>query len=339
MCAMPGFRCISRSLALCALITSFAFVSTWGAEYQIGSIDRSKAATLGILQPGEDIRSGASKTHFTMRGSGVHLGDGYLVTARHVVERDEEGRKVVPRAITVMTTNLEEATAELVGGSAFLDVVVYRMPSELAARIPSAAFDESDVVSGSRVYTIGYPMGWGPAIMFGHVGNPNTFLPTADTRLMQLDVGACSGNSGGGVFNESGSLVGIMHAIIQTDTVVTGDQRCSRFGFAVPSSLAKKVVSAVIGGSQPAFSRLGVGLTAVRVEQAWRIAVADVSGPAKDGGMRKGDVILAIDGTDIANGAQLKNYLIERTNPGQQISIKVLRDDREESLTVILGTS
>ena len=330
---------LNRFLALCALIASLAASSSWGAEYEIGSIDRSKEATLGILQPGEDIRSGASKNHFTMRGSGVHLGDGYLVTARHVVERDEEGRKVVPRAVTVMTTNLEEATAELVGGSAFLDIAVYRIPSELSARIPSATFDESDVTAGSRVYTIGYPMGWGPAIMFGHVGNPNTFLPTADTRLMQLDVGACSGNSGGGVFNERGFLVGIMHAIIQTDTVLTGDQRCSRFGFAVPSSLAKKVVSAVVGGGQPAFSRLGIGLTAVRVGNAWRVAVADASGPAKDGGMRKGDVILAIDGTDIANGAQLKNYLIERTNPGQRISITVLRAEREESLTVTLGTS
>lgn len=303
------------------------------------AVDRAKRATVGVLQPGEDRESPASKTHFTMRGTGVHLSDGYLVTARHVVERDEEGRKVVPKQITVMTTDLEEADATLVGGSAFLDVVIYRMPADLAARLPSTSFAAPEAVAGHPVFTIGYPMGWGPAIMFGRIGNPNTFLPTADTRLLQLDLGACSGNSGGGVFNDAGELVGIMHAIIQTDTAQSGDQRCSRFGFAVPGSLAQKVATAVIAGGQPRFSRLGVGLAAVRVGSAWRMAASEVSGPARDGGMRKGDIILAIDGTAITDGAQLKNYLIERTSPGQRVSITVLRGSQEESLAITLGQS
>lgn len=301
-------------------------------------IETSKLATVGVLQPGEDLTSPASKTHFTMRGTAVHLRDGFIVTARHVVEKDDNGRKVVPNQITVMTAGLEETAASLVGGSAFLDLAVFRIDGDVAAHLPPTRFADGEASPGQPVYTIGYPLGWGPAMGFGRVGNPNTFLPTADTRLLQLDLSACSGNSGGGVFNEQGELVGLMHAIIQTETA-QGEQRCSRFGFAVPGSLAQKIVTAVLNGEQPRFSRLGVGLTLMRMGGQWRIAASDVTGPARDGGLQKGDIILAIDDTELTDGVQLKNYLIEHTAPGQQISVKVLRGQTERVLKVTLGQS
>ncbi len=327
--------CAGLSLLLALLLATPRALAGTAAS----AIDRSRQATVGILQPGEDRQSPASRNHFTMRGTGVHLHDGFLVTARHVVERDEEGRRVVPQQITIMTADLEEATATLVGGSAFLDAVVYRAPEELAARLPVTAFAASDAAPGGTVYTIGYPMGWGPAMMFGRIGNPNTFLPTAETRLVQLDLGACSGNSGGGVFNEAGELLGIMHAIIQTDGAPQGEQRCSRFGFAIPGSLVSKIVASVVDGGQPSFSRLGVGLAATRIGNRWHMVASDVSGPARDGGLRKGDVLLAIDEMAITDGAQLKNYLIERTTPGQRVSIKVLRGQQEQVVNVTLGKS
>lgn len=334
---------IARPLCLALLAFSTSAICAWptiaAAQLSAATIEQSKQATLGVLQSGEDVTSPPSKTHFTMRGTGVHLGEGYMVTARHVVERDEEGRKVVPKQVTVMTSRMEESTAQLVGGSAFLDVVVYRLPADVAARLAATTFADSDAAAGREVYTIGYPMGWGPAMMFGRVGNPNTFLPTADTRLVQLDLGACAGNSGGGVFDEAGRLIGLMHAIIQTDTPQAGDQRCSRFGFAIPGSLARKLVTAIMQGEQPSFSRLGIGLAAVRVGSSWRLSASEVAGPAKDAGLHKGDILLAIDDTEILDGAQLKNYLIERTNPGQRVAVKVLRGQTEQTLTVTLGKS
>lgn len=333
---IPIVSCRARPLWALVMLLVPALSS---AQLTGSVLEQSKQATVGILQSGEDLQSPASKTHFTMRGTGVHLHDGYLVTARHVVERDEEGRKVVPSHVTVMTARLEEATAQLVGGSAYLDVVVYRLPSDFAAKLPVTPFAETDAQPGTETYTIGYPMGWGPAIMFGRVGNPNTFLPTAETRLLQLDLGACAGNSGGGVFNAAGELIGLMHAIIQTDSPQVGDQRCSRLGFAIPGSLARKLTTAVIKGEQPSFARLGVGLTVVRIGAGWRIAASEVSGPAKEGGLRKGDILLAIDDMEITDGAQLKNYLIERTNPGQRVAITVLRGQEEQTLTVTLGKS
>ena len=326
--------CIVVALMCCSL----CFGSAEAGQSLSDRIEASKLATVGVLQAGEDLRSPASKTHFTMRGTAVHLRDGFIVTARHVVEKDDNGRKVVPNQITVMTAALEEAAASLVGGSAFLDLAVFQITGDVAARLPATRFADSDASSGQPVYTIGYPLGWGPAIGFGQVGNPNTFLPTAETRLLQLDLSACSGNSGGGVFNDRGELVGLMHAIIQTETV-QGEQRCSRFGFAVPGLLAKKIVTAVLNGEQPRFSRLGVGLTLMRMGSQWRVAASDVTGPARDGGLQKGDIILAIDNIELTDGAQLKNYLIEHTRPGQQISVRVLRGEIEQVLKVTLGQS
>jgi serine protease Do len=322
-----------------ALMIGLLFCNSAEAEPSLSErIDTNKLATVGVLQPGEDLTSPASKTHFTMRGTAVHLRDGFIVTARHVVEKDDNGRKVVPNQITVMTAGLEEISASLVGGSAFLDLAVFRLNGDVAVRLPPTRFADGEASPGQPVYTIGYPLGWGPAMGFGRVGNPSSFIPTAETRLLQLDLSACSGNSGGGVFNEQGELVGLMHAIIQTETA-QGEQRCSRFGFAVPGSLAHKIVTAVLKGEQPRFSRLGVGLTLMRMGSQWRIAASDVTGPARDGGLQKGDIILAIDNTELTDGVQLKNYLIEHTSPGQQISVKVLRGQTERVLKVTLGQS
>jgi len=75
----------------------------------------------------------------------------------------------------------------------------------------------------------------------------------------------------------------------------------------------------------------------VRVGTRWRVSVGDASGPAKDGGIHKGDLLVAIDDTDISDAAQLKNYLMERTRPGQTVILRVLRGDQELKLSVTLA--
>jgi serine protease Do len=176
-------------------------------------------------------------------------------------------------------------------------------------------------------------------VAYGRVGNPNVFLPTVDTRLLQADLSVCSGNSGGGLFNAGGELVGVMHAIIQTERgkEALGNERCSRFAFAVPTALARRIVEALERGEQPTFSRLGIRMNTVRQAGRWLITAADVAGAALNGGVKKGDVLLAIDGTAIKDPAHLKNYLMERTIPGQRIVLRVRRGDRELDLSITLA--
>ncbi len=301
------------------------------------SIERATGATVGILQETRDNGGQSEGPRFSVRGTGVHVRDGYIVTARHAVEREEGGQPVIPKEITVLTTQLDESPARLTGVNAFLDIAIYRLQGNGPA-LPSAAFGEEEPAPGEEVFTVGYPLGWGPAVGFGRVGNPRTFLPTVETRLVQVDLSACSGNSGGGLFNAKGEIVGVLHAIIQTETI-QAERRCSRFAFAVPGQLVKRIVTALIRGEQPGFSRLGVQLTAVKVGTRWRVAVAEAVGPALNGGVRKGDHLLAIEQTPITSAAQLKTYLMEHTVPGQRVRLRVQRGPSEQELVVTLGKS
>lgn len=299
--------------------------------------ERAKRATVGILEDTQDPRTPEKPGKIVVRGTGFHLRDGYVVTARHAVERHSPSGPILPTHIRLITTDLHELPAQIVGESAYLDVVVYRIAEKNRPLMTAnASFAAADVGPGTEVFTIGYPMGWGPTMAFGRIGNANTFLQTVETRLLQADLSACSGNSGGGLFNMAGEIVGVMHAIIQTDKD-EAHVHCSQMAFAVPATLAQRIVTAAIEGKPLGFSKLGVHMTAVKDGTRWRIAVKDVTDPAKSAGIQKHDIILAVDDTEILDAAHLKNYLIERTTPGQRVTVKVRRVDADLTFTVTLG--
>ncbi len=302
-------------------------------------LERAKQATVGVLQHDTDSSHHTAQSQFAIRGSGVHVGEGYILTARHAVERQVGGKTTIPQQISIMTSQLSEYPAVFIGVSGFLDMALYRIKTE--ARVSELAFapySKKTPHQGDEVFTVGYPLGWGPALAFGRLGNTHTYLPTAQTRLMQVDLSACSGNSGGGLFNAKGELIGLVHAIIQSQSQEQ-EKRCSRFAFAVPGSLVERHVTAMREGKSPKFSKLGIRMTVVKVAQQWRVAVAKAKGPARRAGVRKHDVLLSVNGKPIASAAQLKSYLIEHTEPGQTIELRILRDEREKTLTIRLGAA
>ena len=323
-------------IAISPLIVSPA--SSTGQDSEISSVyERARLATVGILEDTQDPRTPEKPGKITVRGTGFHLRDGYIVTARHAVEKHSPSGRIIPKIIHVLTTDLHELVAQIVGDSAYLDVVVYRLNKNDRPLLPAtASFSTASVTAGTEVFTVGYPMGWGPTMAFGRIGNVNTFLQTVDTRLIQSDLSACSGNSGGGLFNRDGEVVGIMHAIIQTNKEET-QAHCSQMAFAIPATLAERIVKAAIEGKPLNFSRLGIHMTAVKDGTKWRIAVKDVADPAKEAGIQKHDILLEIEGTEILDAAHLKNYLIERTSPGQRVSVKVRRAEADLTFTVTLG--
>lgn len=299
---------------------------------------KAKQATVGILEDTQDQRTPEKPGKILVRGTGFHLRDGYIITARHAAEKhDPATGTIIPKHVRILTTDLHELPADLVGDSAFMDVVVYRIAEPHRTKLTATtAFAPGDVASGMEVFTVGYPLGWGPTMAFGRLGNTNTFLQTVDTRLIQADLSACSGNSGGGLFNNHGEVVGIMHAIIQTEKDET-QAHCSRMAFAIPGILAERIVNAALAGKPLTFSKLGIHMTSVKDGTKWRMAVKDVSEPAKAAGIQKHDVLLVIEDTEILDAAHLKNYLIERTTPGQRVSIKVRRVDADLTFTVVLA--
>ena len=331
-------RMLSRTAFLCfcvGLATGFCLQEARALE--AATLEEAKKATIGILEDTQDQRTPERPGKLLIRGTGFHFREGYLVTARHAVEKSDSQGPALPPRIRILTTDLHELPADLVGDSAFMDVVVYRVAEVHRKKLHvSTSFAPEDVQPGQAIFTIGYPMGWGPTISFGHLGNTNTFLQTADTRLLQADVAACSGNSGGGLFNDRGHVVGIMHAIIQTERD-DSTARCSRMAFAIPAILAERIVNAAIAGKPLSISKMGIHMMPVKDGTKWRMAVKDVMEPAKSAGIQKHDIIIAVEDTEIDDAAHLKNYLIERTTPGQRVAVKVRRIDTDLTFTVTLG--
>ena len=328
-----------RSPAFILLVVLISFPSAGKGETTDfkSALERAKRATIGVLEDTQDQRTSDKPGKIAIRGTGFHLRDGYLVTARHAVERNDPSGKHIPPHIRVITNELNELSAALVGDSAYTDVVVYRIEEKhRSALLTFTPFASQEATAGDDVFTVGYPLGWGPTMAFGRLGNTNTFLQTIDTRLLQADLSVCSGNSGGAMYNAAGEVVGLMHAIIQTDKDPQ-EGHCSRLAFAVPAPLAQRIVQAALDGKPLAFSRLGLHMTTVKDGIRWRVAVRDVVEPAKSAGLMKTDILVAIDDMDIVDAAQLKNYLIERTNPGQQVRIKVRRGDVDLTFPVTLA--
>ncbi len=335
---------ISRCILAAVLVIGFGSLSRVEAEPISNDysavIEQAKLATVGILQSQiETTDSPEYGLPVAIRGSGIHIGKGVILTARHAVERSEGGKIVVPDQIHVLTDDLQEVAAIRQGANTYLDVALYTLQgSESVWPRTHVSFAEDDATYGDDVFTVGYPMGRGPALSFGKVGNPNTFLSTVQSRLVQIDLSACRGNSGGGLLNEHGQLVGLVHAIIQTEDV-KAERGCSRFGFAVPGRLVQRVVEAVLAGKIPGFSVLGIHLETTKKGERWVLSVAKATGPSRHAGFRKGDVLLTIDDLLITTPAQLKNYLIEDTRPGQTVSIHVKRGDSHRTISVTLGES
>lgn len=299
---------------------------------------RAKQATVGILEDTQDQRTPEKPGKIVVRGTGFHLRDGYVITARHAAEKpDPSTGTIIRKHVRMLTSDLNELPADLVGDSAFMDVVLFRVAEPHRSKLQAGTvFATGDAVAGMEVFTVGYPLGWGPTMAFGRLGNTNTFLQTVETRLIQADLSACGGNSGGGLFNFQGEIVGIMHAIIQTEKEET-QAHCSRMTFAIPGTLAERIVNAALTGKPLMFSKMGIHMTSVKDGTKWRMAVKDVADPAKGAGIQKHDILLAIEDTEILDAAQLKNYLIERTTPGQRVSVKVRRVDADLTFTVALG--
>ena len=329
-----GSRFRSSALSL-PIVLLCGLTAPAQAEITPSALDRAKLATIGVLEDTQDQRTPDKPGKLLVRGTGFHLRDGYIVTARHAAEKhDATTGTVIEKQIRILTTDLHELPADLVGDSAFMDVVVYRVAEAHRPKLrATASFASGDVQPGQEVFTAGYPMGWGPTMSFGHLGNTNTFLQTVDTRLIQADVAACSGNSGGGLFNDKGEVVGIMHAIIQTERD-DSTAHCSRMAFAIPAILAERIVNAALEGKPLTFSKMGIQMMAVKDGTRWRMAVKEVNEPSKSAGIQKHDIIIAVDETEIDDAKHLKNYLIERTTPGQQVRVKVRRIDTDLTFTV-----
>ncbi|HCT40510.1 MAG TPA: 2-alkenal reductase [Moraxellaceae bacterium] len=265
-------------------------------------------------------------------GSGVIVSpEGYVLTNNHVVAEADE--------IRVALKDGRETTAKVVGADPGTDLAVLKISLD---KLPVLPFRESPMQVGDVVLAIGNPFGVGQTVTQGIVsamGRQGLGINTFED-FIQTDAAINPGNSGGALIDVAGNLIGVNSAIYSRSG---GNQG---IGFAIPASLAKTVMQAIIKDGKVVRGWLGIEvrtLDATLAEQIGSkvskgVAVAGIvrGGPAQQGGMEPGDIIVSLNG-EAVNDAQTAINRIAAFKPGTDLRTVVMRDNREVELKIRIG--
>ena len=276
-----------------------------------------------------DVRDGGQ------RGSGsavVLRRDGYLVTNAHVVGDADE--------VEVTFGDGRPVPAEVVGTAAFTDVAVVRVEQR---GLPAATFAEEPPVVGRPTVAIGSPFGLDATVTSGIVSALERDLQTPDpsvtlSGLVQTDAAINPGNSGGALVDDVGRVIGMNTAI------VSGTPSNSGVGFAIPSSIVVPIAQRLIADGEVVPGFLGIRGEDVSPEVARQfdtaagaVVVEVVDGtPADTAGLRQGDIVVTLDGAPIGSMVELSS-IVQRSSPGEQVTLGVVRDGDESDVSVTLG--
>ncbi|MCH8014388.1 MAG: Do family serine endopeptidase, partial [Candidatus Dadabacteria bacterium] len=248
---------------------------------------------------------------FKRRGLGsgfIFSEDGYIITNNHVVERATD--------IKVILQNGDSYVAQIIGTDPKTDLALLKIKPK--TKLPAVRFGNSDMLEiGDWVLAIGNPFGLGHTVTVGIISAKGRSLGLGSyDDFLQTDAAINPGNSGGPLFNFKGEVIGVNSAII------AGGQG---IGFAIPINMTKNVVSQLRNGGKVVRGWIGVYVQRVTPDIAESLdldddngaLVADVTagGPAEKAGVKRGDIIIELNGNKIDEMPELPK-LVASYAPG-----------------------
>ena len=283
---------------------------------------------------GDRFPGGAQERSESSLGSGVIVsGDGMVVTNMHVIEGADE--------IRVVLNDRREFAAEVVQADERSDLAVLRIDPE-GQSLPVAELGPSEKIEvGDLVLAIGNPFGVGQTVTSGIVSALARSRPglTDFGVFIQTDAAINPGNSGGALVDMQGRVIGVNTAIYSRSGGSMG------IGFAIPSSLVRRMVEAARTGGRVVRPWLGAQGQEVTADIAGAIGLSppsgvlldsvDPAGPLARAGIRQGDVVLAIDGRMIRDPVELR-FRISTKQIGDQSAIDLWRRGKPFSASVRL---
>jgi serine protease Do len=266
-------------------------------------------------------------------GSGVIVSpDGYILTNNHVIRNADK--------IQVLLSDKRQFTGKIIGSDPKTDLSVIKIDADNLSYLNLG--DSDNLKIGELVLAIGNPYGLNQTITMGivsAVGRANVGIADYED-FIQTDAAINPGNSGGALVNVRGELVGVNTAIFSTSGGYQG------IGFAIPSNMAEAVLDSLITKGKVIRGWLGVSIQGITPELAQQFGlkkdygtlVADVieNSPAEKGGFMRGDVIIELDGKEVDEPYNMRN-MVASTNPGEDVTFKVIRNGRVVSLQVTIG--
>jgi len=270
-------------------------------------------------------------------GSGVIVSaDGYILTNNHVVSDAKD--------IKVTLFDRREYDAEVVGTDPKSDVAVIRLKSGPADLRPIQLGDSSALRLGDVVLAIGNPFGVGQTVTMGIVsakGRADVGIVDYED-FIQTDAAINPGNSGGALVDTEGRLVGINTAILSRTGGYQG------IGFAIPTNMVSPIMESLKKYGKVTRGWLGVSIQDVDQELAQTmklptargVLIADVQtgSPAAQAGVRRGDVVVKVDGQDVSSTGQFRNA-IASAGANRKVSLDLYRDGKLQVLAASLGES
>ena len=270
-------------------------------------------------------------------GSGVIISsDGYILTCAHVVDGAS--------TITV-TIGDKDYTATLVGEDTTSDIAVIKIDAD--GLTPATVGNSDSLKVGQSVMAVGNPLGeLGGTVTGGMISALNRSVTIQGSSsvntmsLIQMDASVSPGNSGGGLFNMNGELIGIVNA-------KSSSSDAEGLGFAIPINDAIKVAQELLENGYVT-GRPYLGITYLAVEDAQTAAQLGVNaygvyvvevvkgGPAEKAGLQAGDRIVSVDGTEIASKDDL-GTLMQKHAAGDTLSITIAREGQMQTVNVTLG--
>jgi serine protease Do len=281
------------------------------------------------------------------QGSGfIVTSNGYILTNNHVVTNTD--RETIADKVTVRMLDHRVFTAKVVGHDRTTDVAVIKIDG---SNFPTVSLG-NDVSSriGEWVLAIGNPLGLENTVTAGIISakgrslaelmNPTGNNQYAISDLIQTDAAINPGNSGGPLVNSKGEVIGINSAIASPTGYNAG------YGFAIPITLAKRVMDQLIANGRVRVPALGIGIDDVGPEDAAVAGVKDIRGvlvrnfpsedtPAKQAGLQPGDVIITADGQPVDRVSTLQR-IVRNHSPGETIEVEAMRYGQRKTFRVKL---
>jgi len=316
--------------------------TTGSAQPATGSVAAvAQAALPSVVQIETKTETGAAT------GSGIIIrADGYILTNNHVVEGSNG-------TVQVLFSDGHIEDAKVVGTTAYYDLAVIRV--DRTDLTPLVLGNSDAMVVGDPVVAVGSPLGLDSTVTTGIVSALNRPVTTGQATstaayiaAIQTDAAINPGNSGGPLLNMKGEVIGINSAIaaLPGATQATGAGSVG-LGFAIPSNQARRVAEQLISDGKATVPAIGAQLDSSYKGRGVRVADSSqlpnnspgvVAGsPAADAGIVEGDIIVAIDGSPVAD-ASSAIVRIRSHAPGDIMTFTLERDGKDTDVKVALGT-